>query len=124
MKPELLLLLLAFAASFAPEVLSAFYGSTAAWCYVFSGVEAACLWAAVGVASSSLLARCVATWGVFEASQRPICRLAFPLDRPPRVPEGMNLCDAATGMPMSWVSVAAALFLAAFAQELQRAHIR
>lgn len=121
MKPEIAFLCLAVAAYFSPEVAaSAFGGTRAAWTYVLSGVEAAALWAALGVTTSSLLVRCVATWGVFEASQRPICRLAFPMDRAPNLPEGVNLCDAALGVPMSWVSVGAALFLAALAQEGER----
>lgn len=122
MSLEIGLLCLAVAAYFSPEVAaSAFGGTRAAWTYVLSGVEAASLWAALGVTTSSLLVRCVATWGVFEASQRPICRLAFPMDRAPKLPEGVNLCDAAMGIPMSLVSVGAALFLAALAQEVARA---
>ena len=122
MSIECVLLCVAIVCAFAPEWTASLVGGTqSAWDYVFSGVQTASLWAAAGVMTSSLMVRCVATWGVFEASQRPICRLAFPMDRKPSLPEGVNLCDAAMGLPMSWVSVAAALFLAALAQELDRA---
>lgn len=122
MTAEVVFLCLAVAAYFSPEVAASVFGGThAAWTYVMAGAESAALWAALGTSTSSLLVRLVATWGVFEASQRPICRLAFPMDRAPNLPEGVNLCDAALGVPMSWVSVFAALFLASLAQEGARA---
>lgn len=120
MTPEAALLSVAIAAYFAPEALALLWGTRAAWEFVFSGVEAWALWVYVGAASTSLVVRCIATWGAFEAFQRPICRLAFPMDRKPSLPEGANLCDVALGIPMSWVSVFAALFVAALAQEYAR----
>ena len=124
MSIECALLCVVILSAFAPEVAASIYGSRAAWAYVFSGVETAALWAAVGSTTTSLAVRAVAAWGVFEGAQRPICRLAFPMDRPVKLPEGMNLCDAALGVDMSLVSVAAALFVAALVQEIQRANFR
>ena len=127
------LLALAVAAAFLPEVLPALLGGTrSAWFYVLSGMEAGALWFAVGslLAVSQMprhamtAARCVCAWGAFESVQRPMCRLAFAMDRPPTLPEGKNLCDVATGLPMSWVSVVAALFLAALVQEFERVSAR
>jgi len=116
------LLALAVLAVFAPDAFPALFdGSRAAWAYVASGVEACALWALVAVSSSALAVRCISVWGMFEAAQRPICRLAFPMGQPPNLRDGQNLCDAATGLPMSWVSVVAALFLAALVQEIGRA---
>lgn len=55
--------------------------------------------------------------GFFETIQRPICRLAFPLDKAPVLKEGQNLCDAATGLPLSLIGFIAALFIASLIQE-------
>jgi len=116
------LLLLLAGVHFLPDVLPAMIGGTrSAWVYVTSGAEAAVLWALAFVMMRNFSARCVAAWGLFEALQRPVCRLAFPMDAPPSLPEGSNLCDAAFGLPMSALSVLCALFLAALVQEVQRA---
>lgn len=123
------LLLLAAACIFLPELLPLVAGgSVAAWFYVFSGIEAAALWAIAAALLAShtghvlTVGRAVCAWASFEALQRPMCRLPFPMDRPPpKPPEGKNLCDVVTGLPMSWVSVVAALFLAALVQEFERA---
>lgn len=117
------LLLLVAGVHFLPDwLLPAMLGGTrAAWFYVTTGAEAAALWALAFVLLRNFPARAVSAWGLFEALQRPVCRLAFPMDAPPKLPEGQNLCDAAFGVPMSLLSVVAALFLAALVQEVQRA---
>ena len=125
------LLALAVAAAFLPELMAWLgFGTPGAWFFVVSGAESWALWVLVaGFVSAKqilphckTLAQCVCAWAAFEAAQRPVCRLAFPMDRaPPPMPAGKNLCDIATGLPMSWVSVVAALFLAALVQEHQRA---
>ena len=116
------LLLLLAAVHFLPDVLPALVGGTqSAWAYVTGGAEAAALWALAFVLIRSFPVRCIAAWGLFEALQKPVCRLAFPMDRAPRLADGQNLCDAAFGLPMSLLSVVAALFLAALVQEVQRA---
>lgn len=121
MIPGLLLLLLA-AVHFLPDVLPSLVGgSRAAWAYVTSGTEAAALWGLAFVLMRHFAARAVAAWGLFEALQRPVCRLAFPMDRKPDLSGEQNLCDAAFGLPMSLLSVLFALLLAALLQEVQRA---
>lgn len=115
------LLPIAAVALFLPDAMvSVFGGTRAAWFYVSSGIESAALWAYVASSTSLLWVQAIALWGFFEAMQRPVCRLAFPMDRPVSLQSGQNLCDAATGLPMSWISVFAALFLAAVVQELRR----
>lgn len=116
------LLCVAALAYFLPEVMPHLVGgSRGAWEYVTYGGEAAVLWGLALVMLRDWYARAVAAWGLFEALQRPLCRLAFPMDRPPQVEKGQSLCDVALGLPMSAVSVVAALFLAALVQEVQRA---
>lgn len=116
------LLLAAAAAYFLPEVLPTLVGGTAsAWAYVTTGMEAAFLWALAFLLVRRFECRLIAAWGLFEALQRPVCRLAFPMDHPPHLAEGQNLCDAAFGLPLSALSVLLALFLAAVVQEVQRA---
>lgn len=116
------LLLLLAGVHFLPDVLPVFVGGTrSAWVYVTSGAEAAALWALAFVLMRNFAVRCVAAWGLFEAIQRPLCRLAFPMNEPPKIADGQNLCDAAFGLPMSALSVLCALFLAALVQEVQRA---
>lgn len=122
--------MLAVAAAFLPEILPALLGGTsAAWMYVMSGAEAWALWVVVAALASfaklpehaMTTIRCVCSWGAFEAMQRPVCRLAYPMNTPPPMPpSGQNLCDVVTGLPMSWVSVVAALFLAAIIQEVEK----
>lgn len=119
------LLLLACMAAFLPELMASIAGGTvSAWFYAMSGLEAAALWATSAVLVSetkgpfSFGAKAICAWGAFEAIQRPMCRLMYPMDRPPpKPPDGKNLCDVVTGLPMSWVAVLAALFLAALVQE-------
>lgn len=125
------LLAVAVGAAFLPELMPYLTGgSVAAWAYVMGGIEAWALWVVVGLLVASTparqhaitTARCICGWGAFEAIQRPACRLAYPMDRaPPRPADGSNLCDMATGLPMSWVSVVAALALASLVQEYERA---
>lgn len=115
------LLALAALAYFAPELLARLgAGSVGAWEFVFYGAEAAALWALAFVTLQGFAVRCICAWGLFEALQRPMCRLAFPMDRKPQVPEGQTLCDAAFQFPMSALSVVLALCLAALVQEVQR----
>lgn len=115
------LLALAVLAYFAPELLARLgAGSVSAWEFVFYGTEAAALWALAFVMLRGFVVRCVCAWGLFEAMQRPMCRLAFPMDRKPELAQGQTLCDAAFDLPMSAISVVMALCLAALVQEVQR----
>ena len=87
---------------YAPEVIvSLAGGSLAAWFLVVSHVQTAALWWIVGQMAERgpflLATQAVCTYGIFEAAQTPICRLVFPMDRPPpKHPEGV--CGAA-GLP-------------------------
>lgn len=80
----------------------------------------ACLWALGFTLARRFEARLICAWGLFEAMQRPVCRLAFPMDRPVKLEDGQNLCDAAFHVPATTLSLLLALFLAAFVQEVQR----
>lgn len=108
-----------------PSVLSSFgLGTTAALEYVGYAVGTAGLWAYIGGAVPQWCPRAyyvggqaVSAWAYFEAAQRAVCRLALPLDSPPKLPNGCNLCDVATGLPMSLVSLLGALFMVCLLQE-------
>lgn len=114
-------LLLLAAAHLMPEHLARWLGhSQAAWEYVFFALEAATLWAAVGVASRLIAVQAAAAWGAMESVQRAACRLSFSMEQPPPKIPGQNLCDTALGLPMSWASLAVALLVALIAQEAQR----
>ena len=107
------LLLAAAVAHIAPDAMT---GSRAAWEYVFTGIEATALWLAVAVMLPRAIkplwwaGLCVCAYGVFESIQRPICRLAFPMDAPP--PGTGYLCDMA-GVSTSSVSMLAVCLVAA-----------
>lgn len=121
MTAGLLLLALFTLANYAPEfIASSLRQSVGAWDYVMQGVQAAGLWAVVGMCMQHIVARAACALGAWEAMQRPICRLAFPMDRPPQT-GGLNLCEAVVGMPIAWINALAVLFVAALAQEAQRA---
>jgi len=97
-----------------PEWLAAAgLGTQAALEYIAYGAESAALWGAVLCASRGPL-RYVAAWGLSESLARAGCRGALPLDRAPSLHPGQTLCDAAAGWPVSLVSLAAALLLAAY----------
>lgn len=115
------LLLLFGLANYGPELVAWVTGESAkAWEYVIQGVQTAALWTLVAGFIPHMLARATCALGAFEAMQRPVCRLMFPMDRPPQT-GGMNLCEAAVGMPVAWINALAALFVAVLAQEVQRA---
>lgn len=105
------LLLVALLCNYLPEVIVAVHGgSLAAWFFVADNLQTAALWWAVGSMAETLAqyeaerARvfllptlAVCAYGIFEAIQAPICRLAFPMNvPPPKHPEGV--CGAA-GLP-------------------------
>jgi hypothetical protein len=116
-----LLLVLAAGCCVLPDVLPVvFGGSRAAWDYVTSGAGAACLWAFAFLVLARFEARLICAWAMFEALQRPVCRLVFPMDKPVKLEDGQNLCDAAFHVPATTLSLLLALFLAAFVQEVQR----
>ncbi len=121
MKPGLALLALFALANYAPEALASLLGhSERAWDYVLQGAQSAVLWAWLGVHMPAVLARAACALGAWEAMQRPVFRLMFPMDRPPQVGD-MTLGEAAIGLPVVWLNALAALFVAALAQEAQRA---
>lgn len=115
------LLLLFALANYGPELVAWAAGESAkAWDYVLQGVQAAALWALIAGLVPHVLARAACALGAWEAMQRPVCRLMFPMDRPPQT-GGLNLCEAAMGLPVAWANALAALFVAVLAQEVQRA---
>lgn len=104
------LLIVALLCNFVPELIAQALGhSVAGWWFIADNVQIACLWWLAGVMAEKLArldasfagylipTLAVCAYGVFEAIQAPICRLAFPMTAaPPRHPEG--LC-AAAGVP-------------------------
>lgn len=115
------LLIIAACSAFLPQLLVAMVGGTeAAWFYVCAGFQTAALWGVIGATASLLTVRVIAAWGFFEAAERPVCRLMFPMDHPAALAPGQSLCDAAFGLPMTWLGVLAALFVAVLTRELQR----
>lgn len=109
-----------------PGVLAAILTqSQAAWEYVGYGLESAGLWAFIGaellkVSNNTQVfpLGMITLLGYFESAQRPICRLALPMDQAPELLPNQNLCDAAIGLPMSIISLGAALLVACLLQEV------
>lgn len=100
------LFIVAALASLLPGVLASFHGTEAAWDNVFHGLETMCLWLAVSRYMSGRFrwaGLAVCCYGVFESSQRWACRIVLPMDKPPSLPNGIHLCDAA-GVPMTVLS--------------------
>lgn len=111
----LALLLLGFGAHFAPEHLAAAgVGSIGALEYIGTGIESAVAWAIVAWLCWRHPLAVVALWLCFESTQRPVCRLAFPLHQPPAI-GGRTLCTAALGADVSaWAGLAAACLCIAY----------
>jgi hypothetical protein len=104
------LLVLVLAVHVMPEHLAELLGqSEGAWTYVAHGIEAAALWLTIGVMIRSMPVLAVSTYGAMEGLQRAACRLALPMDRAPSLAQGQTLCDAATGTPVSLMSLVAAV---------------
>jgi len=107
-----------------PEHLAAWLQqSHKAWESVMYGLESAVLWLVVGAGARWVSLQAVAAWGATEGGMRSICRLALPMDAPPLLPSGRNLCDVVTNLPASWFSLAAALLVACIAQEEAARHV-
>lgn len=94
--------------------------SAAAWHYVAYGLEAALLWLAVGVGAQSVAVQAVAAYGAMEGAQRAVCRIALPMDSAPVLAQGQTLCDAATGLPVSFSSLIAAAVVVVVADVSRR----
>lgn len=97
-----LLLVVAAIAHVLPMSLTQWFGGKAVtWEYVCYGFEATALWLSVACALSKKAKSiryggwAVCAYGVFESSQRWICRLALPMGQPLKLPEGVHVCDAA-----------------------------
>lgn len=87
------------------------------------GLESAILWLIVGAGARWVSLQAVAAWGATEGGMRALCRVSLPMDRPPVLPAGRNLCDVVTNLPASWFSLAAALLVACIAQEEAARHV-
>lgn len=111
------LLVLVAAVYYGPEHLAAATRSShAAMAYVAAGAESAALWALLAGMLWRTPAAAPCVWGLVEAVQRPLCRLMLPMDAPPKLAPSQTMCDAATGLPVSWLGFAlAGLVVAAFA---------
>lgn len=116
-----------------PERLAAAgLGTQAAMEYIAYGIESAALWLAIflgcgwlrevgqrvgrvdDIMGAATILRYASAWGGAEGAERAGCRAALPLDRAPLLQPGQTLCDAAFGWPVSLLSLAAALLLAAY----------
>lgn len=105
----------ALIAGFYPDMLPA----ARAWASVLRAVEATVLYFAVWslVPPQPFVARWAAgvacAWGAFESMQIAVCRLAYPMDRPPPdVGQFAGLCDRVTGWPVYMLTITVALLIA------------
>lgn len=106
------LLVLVAVVHFAPEHIAAATGaSQTALEYVFRGAQGAVLFGAVAIAFRSIIVALPCSWGGVESAAQPMCRLAFPMDRPPPVPRNVNLCTAAFGEGTALAGLMMALVL-------------
>ncbi len=105
---------LAVVAHIGPELIAQALGhSRAMWEYMLYGVEASALWLVIGAQAKSGFMQAAASYGYAETVQRPICRLMYPLDRPPAIPQDAFLCDAA-GIPTAGMSLLAVCIVLMF----------
>lgn len=102
MAPALLLLVAAVAHLLAEPIAIGLGHKVYAWETVLYGIEAMSLWLFVASVACWIRPKpsrwalwAVAGYGVFESSQRSVCRVLHPMDRPLRLPDGVYACDAA-----------------------------
>lgn len=98
------------------DPLSMIVGSPQEWFYILRGVEGATVFALLAKAQASLLWGIVCLWGALESSLTAICGVGYMVS-PTTLAKFSGLCDAQTGLPLSLLTVAVALVLAAFIQE-------
>ena len=121
MTAGLALLALFALANYGPDPIAALTETSArAWDYVLQGGQAAALWAVLASFMPHIVARGACALGAWEAMQRPVFRLMFPMDRSPQTGSA-TLGEAVIGVPIVWINALAALFVAFLAQEVQRA---
>lgn len=90
-----------------PELIAQAFGhARELWEYLLYGIEATALWLVIGAHAKTGFMQAVSAYGFAESVQRPLCRAMFPLDRPPEIPAGSYLCDAA-GVQTSGLSTLA-----------------
>lgn len=117
--PSLLLVLVVITHYGYDLVASDSLASAKAWASVLRAIEALALYLIV----MSLMpakpwivrkaAACACAWGAFESAQIAVCRLAFPMDRPPpEVSSYSGLCDKVTGLPIYLLTVSIVLLVA------------
>jgi hypothetical protein len=102
-------------ASFYPDALA----SAKAWASVLRAVEAVALYfivLALAPVKPWIVRKavaCACAWGAFESAQIAVCRLAFPMNRPPpEVSQYTGLCDKVTGLPVYMLTVSLVLLVA------------
>jgi len=120
--PSLLLVLVvavhygyALIADFYPDMLPA----AKAWASVLRALEAATLylvvWRLVPLkpATARLAVGAACAWGAIESMQIAVCRLAYPMDRPPpEVGQFAGLCDKVTGWPIYMITITIVILVA------------
>jgi hypothetical protein len=106
---------------YGPEHLAAATGwRQASIDYIAAGVEAFLLWTAAAWLLSGRYATAPCVWAASEAAMRAGCRAALPMDVPLSIPVGQNMCEAAIGLKMNWVSyLTASVAIAITAQSLR-----
>lgn len=105
----------ALIADFYPDMLSA----AKSWASVLRAIEATALyltvWHLVPLKSTAtrLAAGAACAWGAVESMQIAVCRLAYPMDRPPpEVGQFAGLCDRVTGWPVYMITITVVLLVA------------
>ena len=113
--------------AFSPELAEALHaGDPVAWQDVAWGIEAGALWGYAAVMANNrpgldgALCRAVCWWMAIEGAMRAAARLALGVHEHPDIPADVNALDYLTGLPMTWVSLGAAVALAAILPELTR----
>jgi hypothetical protein len=118
-----LLLVLVVLTHYSYDLIASFYANqlaaAKAWHSVLRAGEGTLLylvvWSLVPLKPTAVRygAAVACAWGVFESAQIAVCRLQYPMDRPP--PDTAlytGLCDTATGLPIYMLTVFIVLCIA------------
>ena len=120
-----ILLLIVVLRNYAPDAIGAHYAepgyATRSWDYIFGGIQGFALFAVIAMMTGGRPLKerigvlLVCGCGLFEESQRAVCRLAIGIPKDAKATQFSGLCENITGWPIFAISALVVLVVVVFA---------